>query len=86
MEQILLEYDRISFWFKYPWPHEIFSFFEGDKIEMKKVDNIQKDMIRLICGGNYYSTSKPTLFSQRNSMLEILFSGYYKLTKSEDGS
>ena len=53
---------------------------------MKKVNNIQKDMIRLNIGGNYYSTSKSTLFAQRNSMLETMFSGYHKLTKSEDGS
>ena len=60
--------------------------FEDDKTEMKKVNQIQKDMISLNIGGNYYSTSKSTLFSQKSSMLATMFSGYHKLTKSEDGS
>ena len=53
---------------------------------MQRVNKIQKDMISLNIGGNYYSTSKPTLCSQKNSMLAAMFSGYHKLTKSEDGS
>ena len=53
---------------------------------MKKVNQIQKDMISLNIGGNYYSTSKSTLFSRKNSMLATMFSGYHKLTKSENGS
>ena len=52
---------------------------------MQKVNKIQKDMISLNIGGNYYSTSKSTLCSQKNSMLAAMFSGYHKLTKSEDG-
>ena len=53
---------------------------------MKEINEIQKDMISLNIGGNYYSTSKSTLCSQRNSMLAATFSGYHKITKSEDGS
>ena len=53
---------------------------------MKKINENQKDMISLNIGGNYYSPSKSTLCLQKNSMLAAMFSGYHKLTKSEDGS
>ena len=53
---------------------------------MKIVNGMQETKIDLNVGGHSFTTSKLTLCAEKNSMLDLMFSGQHELAKAENGS
>lgn len=61
------------------------SAFEEEKERMRDVNERLSSIVKLNVGGSFFDTSRTTLTSQKDSMLEAMFSGRHNVDKDDTG-